>query len=55
MMKKIERKLIVKTLIKTKGVQKDAAEQLGLGAKNLWKKIQKHAIDVNQLTSGSFD
>jgi two-component system response regulator AtoC len=50
-MQKIERKLIIKTLIKTKGIQKDAAEELGLGAKNLWKKIQKHGIDVSRLTS----
>lgn len=47
---KVEKKFILEALTKTSGVQAEAAEILGLNPKNLWKKIQKHAIKVDRST-----
>jgi two-component system, NtrC family, response regulator AtoC len=44
---KIEKDLILDALRKTGGVQVEAADMLGLKAKNLWKKIQKHSIKLD--------
>jgi two-component system response regulator AtoC len=41
---KLEKDLILEALSKTRGIQVEAAEMLGLKPKNLWKKIQKHSI-----------
>lgn len=40
-----ERHLIESALRKTGGTQTDAAEALGISAKNLWNKLKKHDID----------
>lgn len=42
----MERNMILEALKKTGGVQKDAAQILGISPKNLWNKIQKHGIAV---------
>jgi two-component system response regulator AtoC len=47
----IEKKMILQALQATDGVQAEAAEILGLKPKNLWKKIQKHAIRVDDLAA----
>jgi two-component system, NtrC family, response regulator AtoC len=44
----IEKKLILEALGKTGGVQVEAAKILALTPKNLWKKIRKHAIVIDQ-------
>lgn len=51
-LKKVERDMIVRALVRANGVQAEAAKVLGLGSKNLWKKIQKHSIDVRSLNEG---
>ena len=48
-LEEIERNLIIEALRKTAGVQVQAAELLGLGAKNLWKKMKKHAIQSSSI------
>lgn len=48
---KVEKDCIVNALLKTNGVQAEAAEILGLSPKNLWKKIQKHSINVERLSN----
>jgi len=40
-----ERHLIENALRKAGGTQTDAADALGISAKNLWNKLQKHGID----------
>ncbi len=40
-----ERYLIENALTRTRGTQTDAAEALGISAKNLWNKLKKHKID----------
>jgi len=47
----VEKNLILRALFKTKGVQAEAAKILGLSSKNLWKKIQKHSIDLSTFHS----
>ena len=47
----VEKKLIEKALLKTDGVQTEAARILGLKAKNLWKKMQKYEISSSKLVS----
>ncbi len=51
-LQEIERSLIIEALRKTAGVQVQAAELLGLGAKNLWKKMKKHAIHSSAIQGG---
>jgi len=46
----VERNMIESALQKTAGIQKDAAELLGVSPKNLWNKIQKHGIDAAKFT-----
>ncbi len=41
----IEKSLIINALRKNRGRQCDAARDLGLNPKNLWKKIRKHQIE----------
>ncbi|MEA4857936.1 MAG: sigma-54 dependent transcriptional regulator [Solidesulfovibrio sp.] len=41
----MERNMILSALVKSGGVQKDAARLLGISPKNLWNKIQKHRIE----------
>jgi two-component system response regulator AtoC len=45
----VEKDCIVRALLRTNGVQAEAAEILGLNPKNLWKKIQKHSIKIQTL------
>jgi two-component system response regulator AtoC len=45
----VEKRLIERALLKTKGVQTQAAKLLGLTAKNLWKKMQKYEIRSSKL------
>jgi PAS domain S-box-containing protein len=45
----LEKELIIQALIKSDGVQVEAARMLGLNRKNLWHKIKKHNIDSNDL------
>jgi two-component system, NtrC family, response regulator AtoC len=45
---KLEKRMILQALIKANGKQAEAAEILGLNPKNLWKKIQKHAIKIER-------
>ena len=40
-----EKALILSALKRTNGVQTEAAKLLGVSAKNLWNKLQKHGID----------
>ena len=47
----IERQIIQYALRKNKGVQTAAARDLGLSAKNMWKKINKHQIVVDHYRS----
>ncbi|MEF2231459.1 MAG: sigma-54 dependent transcriptional regulator [Pseudodesulfovibrio sp.] len=44
-LKEYERTLIANALRAAGGVQTDAADSLGVTAKNLWNKLQKHGID----------
>ena len=44
-LREYERTLIANALRAAGGVQTDAAESLGISAKNLWNKLQKHGID----------
>lgn len=46
-----ERQLIKTALRRTGGVQTEAATLLGISPKNLWNKLQKHAIDPSESTS----
>lgn len=45
----VEKGLIIEALKKSQGVQVEAAKLLGLNHKNLWHKIKKHNIDINEL------
>jgi two-component system response regulator AtoC len=45
----VEKRLIERALLKTRGVQTQAAKLLGLTAKNLWKKMQKYEIRSSKL------
>ena len=49
---KVEKNLILNALQKTGGIQAEASKLLGISEKNLWKKIQKHGIDVKKLKKG---
>jgi two-component system response regulator AtoC len=40
-----EKGLIVQALQRSGGVQTEAAKLLGITAKNLWNKLQKHGLD----------
>jgi len=42
----MEKNLITSALVKSGGIQTQAAKMLGVSPKNLWKKIKKHAIDT---------
>jgi two-component system response regulator AtoC len=44
-----EKTLILTALRQSDGIQTEAARLLGISPKNLWNKIQKHAIDPNEL------
>jgi len=44
-LREYERTLIANALRAAGGVQTDAADSLGISAKNLWNKLQKHDID----------
>ena len=46
-----ERNLIMDAMTKTRGSQKNAAQELGISAKNLWNKLQKHGIDPQAFRS----
>lgn len=48
----IEKELIIQALKKAGGVQVEAAKLLGLNHKNLWHKIKKHKIDMEELKNG---
>jgi DNA-binding NtrC family response regulator len=45
----IEKDLIIQALKRSGGVQVEAAKLLGLNHKNLWHKIKKHNISLNDL------
>jgi two-component system response regulator AtoC len=45
----VEKSLILDALHRSNGQQSEAAKLLGVGAKNLWKKIRKHGIEVGDL------
>jgi len=45
----IEKDLIIEALRQTRGVQKKAAELLGIKARSLWHRIKKYGIDVKKL------
>jgi two-component system response regulator AtoC len=45
----IEKNLIINALKNNSFIQAKAAQSLGLSSKNLWKKIQKHSIDVTSM------
>lgn len=47
----VEKRLIETALLKTNGIQTQAAKLLGLTAKNLWKKMQKYEIRSSKLVS----
>jgi two-component system response regulator AtoC len=47
----VEKRLIERALLKTNGVQTQAAKLLGLTAKNLWKKMQKYEIRSAKLVN----
>jgi two-component system response regulator AtoC len=44
-----EKSLILAALQRTGGVQTEAAKLLGISAKNLWNKLQKHGVDPDRL------
>ncbi|WP_324352255.1 helix-turn-helix domain-containing protein [Desulfovibrio sp.] len=44
-MNEYEKGLIVQALRRAGGVQTEAARLLGITAKNLWNKLQKHGLD----------
>lgn len=48
----VEKSLILNALKKAGGKQVEAAKTLNITEKNLWKKIQKHKIDVKELVIG---
>ncbi len=48
----MERNMILSALVKSGGVQKDAARLLGVSPKNLWNKIQKHRIEPVEYAAG---
>ncbi len=50
-LREVEKKLIERALLKTNGVQTQAAKILGLTAKNLWKKMQNYEISSSKLVS----
>ena len=48
-LKNLEKKMIIKALIKSEGKQIKAAELLGIKERSLWHRIKKHEIDVPSL------
>jgi len=44
-LKEFEKTLIINALREAGGTQTEAADKLGISAKNLWNKLQKHGID----------
>jgi two-component system response regulator AtoC len=44
-LREVEKSLITGALQRAGGKQTEAAKLLGISAKNLWNKLQKHAID----------
>lgn len=44
-MQDYERRVIASALARTSGVQTEAASMLGISAKNLWNKLQKHQLN----------
>jgi len=47
-----ERNTIIRALRETKGVQKDAADLLGISRRAIHYKIKKYAIDISEIRSG---
>ncbi|MBW2219581.1 MAG: sigma-54-dependent Fis family transcriptional regulator, partial [Deltaproteobacteria bacterium] len=47
-----ERSTIVRALKETKGVQKDAADLLGISRRAIHYKIKKYAIDISEIRAG---
>jgi len=45
-LQEVERNLIINSLRKSGGIQTEAAKMMGLNPKNLWKKIRKYQIRV---------
>ena len=48
-LKKLEKKMIIKALMRADGKQIQAAELLGIKERSLWHRIRKHEIDVPAL------
>ncbi|MBW1741401.1 MAG: sigma-54-dependent Fis family transcriptional regulator [Deltaproteobacteria bacterium] len=44
-----EKELILKALYKTKGVQSQAAQLLGITERSMWHRIKKYAIDIDRI------
>lgn len=51
MLQAFEKELIVRALMKSKGIQVEAAKILGVSHKNLWHKVKKHNIDPNKMNN----
>jgi transcriptional regulator with PAS, ATPase and Fis domain len=47
--KEIEKGMIIDALRKTNGVQKKAAENLGINQRSLWHRVKKYDIDVKEI------
>lgn len=47
-LREMEKKLIVNALVRAGGRQTEAASALGISPRNLWNKLQKHALDAKQ-------
>ena len=45
----IEKGLIIEALVKTRGIQVNSAELLGINQRSLWHRIKKYGIDVQAL------
>ena len=48
-LEELEKNLIIDALRKSKGIQKKAAELLGIKERSLWHRVKKYNIDVNDL------
>jgi len=48
-LEELEKNLIIDALRKTGGIQKRAAEVLGIKERSLWHRVKKYTIDVNDL------
>jgi DNA-binding NtrC family response regulator len=55
MLEAVERALLREALARTQGVQTEAAKLLGIGAKNLWKKLRKYSIEARDWVAESQD